>query len=131
MQPLGQGFELEGLAVEAVRKPLRTLSSKSVPLLRSEPVDLFTFDLTAFAHEPSNRITLSLPSLGGRINGIAQWIQLEMDEHLRYENAPGVKSHWGVNFRALPKALQTREADMLRVSAWHNDNSITFWLDST
>jgi hypothetical protein len=47
--------------------------------LRSEFGDLFTFDFQSGGPFPESRAQVALTTKGGRINGIAQWIFLQMD----------------------------------------------------
>ncbi len=80
--------------------------------LSSEPADLFDFDFQSGGPFPAAAAKVALTSMGGRANGVAQWIALKMDERGWYENAPlvGSTSAWAVVFRPFPAArdLQPR-----------------------
>ena len=52
---------------------------------------------------------MQLISKGGRINGIAQWFFLEMDDEGSYEVSPndGSTSHWAVRFHPLMRPIES------------------------
>ena len=54
---------------------------------RSDPADLLRFDFQS-GLLPKARDSLSLSSSGGVVNGIIQWLRLEMDDSEWYENSP-------------------------------------------
>ena len=81
-------------------------------VLRSEPGDLFRFDFQSGGPFPEARAAVSLSASGGTVNGIAQWIRLEMDEDGWYENRPGA----GTAFALGRLVLSSETAD--RTGAW-------------
>jgi type II protein arginine methyltransferase len=95
--------------------------------LRSEPTDLFAFDLSScdFAREESARVALA--STGGRVDGIAQWISLLLDGNDGYENAPGVRSHWALVFHPFEAKLETSPGDLVPIEAWRDELRYRLW----
>jgi type II protein arginine methyltransferase len=99
--------------------------------LRSAAIDLFEFDFASAVFCPPSQVSVDLVSSGGRINGIAQWIRLDMDDAGRYENQParGASSCWGVMFHSLPRPLETAAGQTIRVGAAHDRRSLTLWAE--
>ena len=98
------GFDLS--AFNLLAKPTYSLPVGSDRLsLCSEPADLFAFDFRSGGPFPAASARVILTAHGGPVNGIAQWIALEMDENDRYENRPclGSKSAWAVRFTPLSR----------------------------
>lgn len=56
--------------------------------LRSKPEDLIRFDFESGGPFPETKVEIILSCTGGRVNGIEQWIRLELDDKAFYENAP-------------------------------------------
>jgi type II protein arginine methyltransferase len=97
--------------------------------LRSVAADVFEFDFASPRFCPPSRTSVSLVSDGGRINGIAQWILLDMDEEGRYENQPaaGATSCWGVVFHPLTHPIETSPGQKICVGGSHDRHSLTLW----
>jgi protein arginine N-methyltransferase 7 len=81
------GFDLGALS-ELAAVPRQVKSTDSRLHLRSAPADLFDFDF-AGVRFPDPQARLALRSSGGTINGIVQWIEICLDEEIRYDNHPG------------------------------------------
>ncbi|MEI9886391.1 MAG: 50S ribosomal protein L11 methyltransferase [Rhizomicrobium sp.] len=64
---------------------------------------------------PAAAAKVALTSMGGRANGVAQWIALKMDERGWYENAPlvGSTSAWAVVFRPFPAARDLQPGEVV------------------
>ncbi|MEZ0242586.1 MAG: 50S ribosomal protein L11 methyltransferase, partial [Sphingomonas sp.] len=81
-----EGFDLSPF--NALRPALRPLSAGDARLqLRSAPGDLFHF---AFAVDPPSEgeAEIALAAENGVVNGIVQWIHLDLDDAVTYENRP-------------------------------------------
>lgn len=122
-----QGFDLSLFGKHL--KPSLTVPVGSETLhLRSEPADLFSFDLQAGRAFANERTELSLTCRGGVANGVVRWIQLTMDDVETYENMPshGRKSHWGALFMPL---FAGEVADRMTVSvhAVHDREHVRLW----
>lgn len=100
--------------------------------LRSAAADVFTFDFSAGGPYLKQRRNLELISHGGRINGVAQWVLLELDEETRFENrpAPGADSAWFVNFFPFERARQTHAGERIAITARHDRSALRVWMTS-
>jgi type II protein arginine methyltransferase len=97
------GFDLS--AFSALARPIRRILVGDGQLtLRSDPADLFVFDLASGRYCAPAQASFSCRSAGGEVNGIVQWIALELDEVTHYENRPGVavKSGLGCGVSRIP-----------------------------
>jgi len=97
--------------------------------LRSEPVDLFTFAFDGSHHMGDGRTVVELASGGGVVNGIVQWIALDMDDVGKYENSPGPNnsSCWATLFWPLAQPLATRPGEVIRVGGYHTQERVRMW----
>ena len=90
-----EGFDLSPFNRLAPNSDRIRRGSKCLTLL-SAPIDLFDFDFQSGGPFPAATASATVTSTGGRANGIAQWIALQMDEEGWYENnpVPGTSSAW-------------------------------------
>ena len=97
--------------------------------LRSEPGDLFDFDFQSGGPFPEARSEVTLVSKGGHVNGIAQWIRLDMDGVGRFENPPqtDAQSSWGLVFYSLKRPLETEAGTRIAVCGTHDRNNLCIW----
>lgn len=97
--------------------------------LVSEPADLFRFDFASGGPWQAERTEHRFDSLGGRVDGIVQWIALEMDETGRYENPPleGSASCWGALFWRFREPLATQPGDKVTVGGAHERDRLRLW----
>jgi type II protein arginine methyltransferase len=100
--------------------------------LRSAAADVFEFDFASPKFCSPSQRSVDLISNGGRVNGIAQWIRLDMDVDGRYENRPGegATSCWGVVFHALPRPMESSKGQRIRVGGSHDRHSVTLWAEN-
>lgn len=123
------GFDLSAFNRLAAPNELVRVGMDQVALC-SAPVDLFSFDFaTADPRKPERR-ELDIPSLGGRIDGIVQWIALEMDAVGRYENRPesGTASCWGALLWRFPEPVDTEKSDTVTVGGAHERDRVRLWV---
>jgi protein arginine N-methyltransferase 7 len=101
--------------------------------LRSEAADMFAFDFASGGPFPEATATVTLSAQSRRINGIAQWIALEMDQEGRYENRPepGARSSWSALFYPFDRPLDVVPGDKIMVHARHNRGALRIWADTT
>jgi hypothetical protein len=68
---------------------------------------------------------------GPRVNGIAQWIALEMDKDTLYENRPalGATSCWAVLFHPLPHPIDVSPGQEIRIFGSHDRHHVSIWCD--
>jgi hypothetical protein len=98
-------------------------------ILRSDPVDAFVFDFASGGPYPEADAAHELVSNGGRVNGIAQWIALDLDGEGVYENLPepGAGSSWMTNFHPFPREAQTAEGQRVPVQVRHDRKNPRIW----
>jgi len=82
-----EGFDLSPFNRLAANGHIIRRGSERLTLL-SAPVDLFDFDFQSGGPFPAATASATVTSTGGRANGIAQWIALQMDKEGWYENNP-------------------------------------------
>lgn len=101
-------------------------------VVRGEPADLFCFDFESGGPYPEARTSLVLTSMGGCVNGIAQWIRLELDEEGHYENPPPCSriAALGPVFYPLKKSIEMAPGDTLTVGGSHNRAALRVWAEA-
>lgn len=122
------GFDLSAFNRLAAPNEMIRVGMDQVALC-SDPVDLFSFDFaTADPRKPERR-EFEIASEGGRVDGIVQWIALEMDAVGRYENRPesGTASCWGALLWRFPQPLETRSGEQARVGGAHERDRVRLW----
>jgi type II protein arginine methyltransferase len=97
--------------------------------LMSAPTDLFHFDFQSGGPFPAATAAKMLTSSGGRANGIAQWIALQMDESGWYENdpVPGTSSAWAVIFWPFPAPREFPRGTTIEVCGSHDRRHLRIW----
>jgi type II protein arginine methyltransferase len=124
------GFDLS--AFNALRPPTRQIRAGDERLkLRSSAADLFVFDFGSSQYCAPKRACVACVADGGRVNGIAQWIALDLDGDTRYENhpAPNVTSCWAVLFHRLPNPIDTSPGRQICIWGSHDRRRISIWCD--
>lgn len=114
--------------------PLNQLAGQARPLSVGDPaLELQSHDASAFEFDfesgrsPGRRQTVvGLESNGGRVNGVAQWISLALDEDTHYENRPGLGriSCWSVLFYPFSEARFLERGRILRIHASHDSTTL-------
>lgn len=99
--------------------------------LRSAPQDLFRFDFQAGGAFPEARTMVRAEAGGGRVNGIVQWIRLELDAETAYENVPGTgeSSHWPAIFHPLAREIAPPAGSRIAIHGWHDARRLLVWPD--
>jgi predicted nicotinamide N-methyase len=126
------GFDLS--AFNRFTPPVRAIGVGDQRLkLRSDPADLFSFDFGASRFCAPARASVACVADGPRVNGIAQWIALEMDKSTLYENcpAPGATSCWAVLFHPLPHPIDVSPGQEIRICGSHDRHYVSIWCDPT
>ncbi len=124
-----EGFDLSPFnRLEASPLPLKPGDPRLT--LRSAPADLFDFDFASGGPFPPSASKVAIAASGGPVNGIAQWIRLEMDEAVSYENAPGPgeSSCWNVLFYTLEHPVELAPGAPVRICGAHGPDSLRIWL---
>ncbi|HXQ50490.1 MAG TPA: 50S ribosomal protein L11 methyltransferase [Stellaceae bacterium] len=95
--------------------------------LRSEPAEAFRFDFAAETHPKSGRAELELDaSAAGVVNGIVQWIRLELDAGAALEACPerGAVFFSALYFHPLPAPRTMRPGERLGIVASYEGASL-------
>lgn len=122
------GFDLS--AFNRLAHPRRDIAVGSERLaVRGEPADLFAFD---FAEGRLGERRVAAPTLtatGGRVNGVVQWIALEMDDAGGYENRPGpeARSCWSSVFWPFDRQIDARPGEQFPIAARCGDTHMRLW----
>jgi protein arginine N-methyltransferase 7 len=125
-----EGFDLSPF--NRLAAPCYTISSgKERALLRSDSRDLFCFDFRSGGPFPEARSAVTVSASGGRVNGIAQWYRLEIDEEERYENIAGggQASALGSQFYSLTRPIELSPGDTFTIYGTHDRRSVRIWAD--
>jgi SAM-dependent methyltransferase len=125
------GFDLT--AFNRLGTPSRNVSVGTRRIeLRSQPVDLMSFDFAAASLAPPAARECALVAGDGPINGVAQWIAIDLDAHERYENppTPGSTSCWAVVFWPLERPIHPPPGTPLGVCGSHDSESLRIWISS-
>jgi len=126
------GFDLSPF--NALMPPVRRIGVGHERLkLRSDVADLFVFDFGASQFCAPARASAACVATGGRVNGIAQWIALDMDGDTRYENrpAPDATSCWAILFHPLLHPIDASPEQEIRVFGSHDRHQVLIWCDRT
>lgn len=130
-QPLGtiDGFDLSPFNRLA---PSVRLTREGRGLeMRSDAAGLFDFDFSGVPLE-SVRASADCVSSGGRVNGVVQWIELDMDGHgSMYDNAPGNASCWSPLVYPFERTVETRAGDVLTVHGAHDGRALSIRCDAS
>jgi len=124
-----EGFDLSPFNRLAPNSDRIRRGSKCLTLL-SAPIDLFDFDFQSGGPFPAATASATVTSTGGRANGIAQWIALQMDEDGWYENnpVPGASSSaWDVLFWPLIAARDCPAGTAVTVWGSHDRQRLRIW----
>lgn len=132
-QRLGEasGFDLSAFNRLAAPNESIRVGMDQVALC-SDPTDLFSFDFATAEPRKPGRRELALESEGGRVDGVVQWIALEMDAVGRYENRPqsGAVSCWGALLWRFPAPIDTMPGDRITVGGAHERDRVRLWLSN-
>jgi protein arginine N-methyltransferase 7 len=97
--------------------------------LRSKPDDLFCFDFQSGGPFLKTRAALSLASFGGPVNGVVQWIRLEIEEGEHYENRPSDNRTCSLSalFHPLMPPVEMAPGDSLIIHGSHDRRLLRVW----
>jgi len=98
---------------------------------RSAAADIFAFDFQSGGPFPGSQTSVTLASNGGRVDGVVQWLLLELDEATSDENWPPRPSRRGLVsvFHRFARAFDTRHGDLLTINAAHDRETLRIWAD--
>lgn len=102
-------------------------------ILRSEPKDLFNFDFESGGSFPEARASVALSSFGGTVNGVAQWLRLELDDETFYESAPPSfkTAALGPVFHRLAYPIAMSSGETFTIEGSHDRSTLLLWAGDT
>lgn len=97
-------------------------------VLRGEDAVLYDFDFNS-TDAVSDKAAAELVSTGGQVNGVVQWISMQMDEQESYDIKPGPGQHssWSCLFFPFEKAIDTAPGDKIAIGATIAGNRLRVW----
>jgi predicted O-methyltransferase YrrM len=97
--------------------------------LRSDVADLFDFGFETCGPWPAPRHQVEVRASGGPINGIAQWIAMDMGHGVRYENrpGPGAASSWAILFHPFAETHEFESGQSCRIFGHHDRAALRIW----
>lgn len=97
--------------------------------LRSEAADLFDFGFETCGPWPAPRHQVEVRATGGEVNGIAQWIAMDMGHGVRYENrpGPGAASSWATLFHPFAGTREFEPGQSCRIGGHHDRAALRIW----
>jgi type II protein arginine methyltransferase len=97
--------------------------------LRGAASVLFDFDFTSGGPYLGREARLELVAGGGPVNGIIQWVRLQLDTETEYENrpAPGSASNWAALFYPLESEIEAEPGHKVRIAAAHTRHDVRIW----
>lgn len=100
--------------------------------LRSSSTDLMQFDFRSGGPFRAHEARATVIADGRPANGVIQWIRLNMDDHIVYENqpAPGAKSCWAALFYRLPEIVKRPAGEAVRIAGTHDRVSLFIWVEA-
>jgi type II protein arginine methyltransferase len=117
-RPLGrvEGFDLSPFNLLAFAERPRAGGKNAVR--RSEPVAALAMDYEA---DPSGPLKESVPleSLGGRVDGFAQWLRIDFGDGILFENSPFEQSvsHWSALLYPFLEPIDTVAGEIVEMEA--------------
>jgi type II protein arginine methyltransferase len=96
----------------------------------SDDMALFRFDLAADGHRPQRQRLTFTAQCAGTAVGLLQWVRLELDDTISFENRPGDEvspSAWRHVLHSFPAPIALVAGEQLTVHAQHNLNTLMFW----
>jgi type II protein arginine methyltransferase len=121
------GFDLSGFNVFATCKFALHLDRFPHDIL-SDDFDILAFDLTRAGVPPGRRELVVTARKAGRCMGVAQWIQLDLDAEITYENRPTISAGangWMHIVYRFPRPVDLKQGDQVRLIANHTATELT------
>jgi type II protein arginine methyltransferase len=129
LRPIGtvEGFDLSPFNLLAPTDKLR-VGSKTANR-RSEPVAALAMDYEANPFGPVKE-RVRLQSLGGRVDGFAQWLRIDFGDGILFENSPFDRSgsHWASPLYPFIEPIDTAPGETVEMEAWLSGKRLTLSL---
>ena len=122
-----EGFDLSAFDLLTAPRPWLDGRMDNIDI-RSEPVTGLHMD---YDHAPPfgpASETISLVSDGGRIDGVMQWITIDLGDGAIHDNRPtpdGKPSSWGVPIRRFLRPIDTMPGDLIDLTLRHRGMLLT------
>jgi protein arginine N-methyltransferase 7 len=99
--------------------------------LRGEAADMFGFDFTTGGPWRNRQHSIALVADGGKVNGVIQWIRLQIDAETLHENrpSPGTMSSWSAVVVPFSRSITPPAGTKIEVHGAHDDTSVRIWVD--
>lgn len=123
------GFDLT--AFNRLAKPAYTQDCASPDIvLRSAPTTLFAFDFQSGGPFAAEEVRATATTPGGRIDGVVQWLEFDLDGFERYDTAPG-GDVWafGLLVYPAPRSFDAGEGASFVIAAAHDRQVLRVWLE--
>ncbi|MHB8791436.1 MAG: tetratricopeptide repeat protein [Desulfobulbaceae bacterium] len=126
------GFDLSRFNTLVSRKQILFRDDLNIELL-SDATCAFFFDFNSTERTPHEKKTIEVPVREtGRCCGIIQWIRLEMDDTVVFENHPSVKNPakgWLHCLYIFPDPMDVASGQVVRITAAHNRSTPWFFFE--
>lgn len=122
-----EGFDLSPFALLARPNDRAVSSVRANAQARSHSVSALAMDFEqASPFGPADQ-KLTLESLGGRVDAVAQWLRIDFGDGLVFENEPftGPESHWRAPLYELPAPIETSPGDRFALELRHSRTQLT------
>lgn len=124
--------EVSGFDLSLLNRMRRShyMVSNNVPELeiRGEDATLYSFDF-ASTDEVAERTDFELVSTGGQVNGVIQWLHMQMDSEISHDNRPraGTESSWACLFFPFAAAIDTAPGERIKMGATIAGHRLRLW----
>jgi predicted RNA methylase len=126
------GFNLQPFNAVVSKKRMIARNDLNIAML-SDGIDAFSFDFEHDDFFPGQNKTLNIPvKTSGRCYGIIQWIRLQMDKDVVFENHPEEKSpvsNWQQCAYLFNEPVELKRGQIAVISALHNRAVPWFFLE--
>ena len=99
--------------------------------LRGEPATLLDVDFQSGGPYPDSQASVALVASGEPVNGLAQWIRLQLDAEGVYENPPrpGTTSCWAVMFQPFEREFEPAPGSTVMVHGAYGLTTLRIWAE--
>jgi predicted RNA methylase len=127
------GFDLSRFNEIMIRKQYISRNDLNIELLSDDTGAFFVDFVETERFPPDERKRIEVPvQKAGRCCGIIQWLRLEMDDNVVFENLPLIKNPaagWQHCAYVFPKAIDVQPGQVAVISAAHNRDTPWFFFE--
>jgi type III protein arginine methyltransferase len=131
--------QVEGLSFDSFNAFSPVLMNMDTPDIAlnwlSEPTKVFSFDFQNADEFPAQQSQASVQvTTDGLCQGVVQWMQLQLDDTITYENPPGGPAavrtkHWTPLFYPFPMPIQVKQGQTVILRTGHDRKGVRLELD--